>query len=185
VRALGVVALVAAAAAATALALVPAAVPWGLLPTLGMAALGAASLRLRPAEHDAPRLASRVVGGTLALVACGFCVYWPVFARRLVHSAQLENDAVAAALEPGVPTYLVGSTRASVTPDDLFTGAPGAVFLESPAEVPPASAVPRADLVVLEAEREAAVAARGQAPVEALRRVRRDGRTLFVLRFRP
>jgi 4-amino-4-deoxy-L-arabinose transferase-like glycosyltransferase len=184
-RGFGVVGLLAAAGAGVALAIVPAAIPWALLPALGMAAIGVAALRLRVAEFDAPRLVSRAIGGTVVLVACALLVYWPVFARRFVHTDQQENDAIAGALEPGVPTFLLRPARGGLTPDDLFTGAPNVVYLVDPAMLPPAAAVPRADVVLLEGERAIATSARGQEPVEVLRRRRSDGRTLLVLRFGP
>jgi 4-amino-4-deoxy-L-arabinose transferase-like glycosyltransferase len=184
-RGLGVAGLVAAAGAGVVLVIVPAAIPWALLPALLMAAIGLSALRFPAHAHDAPRLASRVVGGIVALVACGLLVFWPVFGRRLVHSDQRENDAVAAVLAPGVPTFIVRASRGSLTPDDLFTGAPRAVYVNDPKALPPPAAVPRADVVLLEEERAAAVAARGEQPAEALRYRRTDGRTLLVLRFRP
>jgi hypothetical protein len=148
-----------------------------------MAAIGVAALRKDAASLDAPRLVSRSVGAAVALAACALCVFWPVFARRFVHSDQRENDAVAAVLAPGVPTYILGPARGSLTPDDFFTGAPTASYTDDVRSLPSPAAAPRLEVLLLEEDRAAVVAARGEEPLEALRRRRGDGRTLLVLRF--
>lgn len=187
VRTVGVVALLGAAGGAYALARWPAAIPWGAIPVAVLVVLGVAAFRRPAPDEDAPRLAGKAAGWSLVVAASLLCLFWSVFARYLVPKSQRENDAVAAVLAPGVPTFLLGAdperVPGALNPDDVFTGAPHATFVEDPAALPRPAAAPRLFVICLSEQVGAVESARGERAVTALSRVRGDRRTLVVLRF--
>ena len=72
------------------------------------------------------------------------CVYWPYLGRYLVTKSDRENEAVLAALEPGVPAAILGGedVEGALTPDDLYDVAARADYARGPAEIPSPRAAP-------------------------------------------
>ena len=185
-RAGGIVALLLAIASKVLLARVDTPAFYVAMPVyLGVS--GFFAVRAASRVTDAPGLAGRMVGLALVAAAVAPCVYWSYLGRYLVTNQDQENSAVLAALEPGVPAVILGGTDVpgSLTPDDLYDVGATAGFTKDVARIPSPAASPRETVICLDVQADAVAKARGETPVETLRRSRADGRTLVVLRFGP
>ncbi len=160
----------------------PSTVPWLVPLSVIVCMTGAGALAIGRAAVSSREVRGRLFGLAIVLAACGACAYWTVFARYLEVRAVTENRAVAAALDPAVPSVIVGGSGAeTLNPDAFYEAAPTARFVRHVDELTALASATSIQLVALAVDRVAIEARLGPTRL-LLERPRSDGRTLLVLR---
>jgi 4-amino-4-deoxy-L-arabinose transferase-like glycosyltransferase len=158
------------------------------LPVVLAALVGLGAVLTPRGERSTLPLAGRIAGLAVCVAGLGLSAYWAVRARRTVSPRDVENAAVAEALDPALPTWIVGGSGADetrLTPEALFHGVREATFVRRAEDVPGPSRVPRLQVVLMDADLETLRRARGGEPREVLRHPGRHGGWLLVLRSEP
>ena len=162
----------------------PSTAPWLVPLALVVLLAGAGAVRLGRASISSREVRGRAAGLAVVIAACGVCAFWVVLGRYLpVHTAVLENQAVAFALEKDVPTVVVGTSGIEgLNPDDFFEASPASLFARTVADLD-GDRLPRSvQLVALAIDRLAIEDRIGRTHL-LLEYPRADGRTLVVLRW--